>query len=109
MRREPNELDLDGLIVPLEHPIADTINYNDRVVVLFDPGLNAIGQFPNLVAVDRRGSRLWTAELPTNQSADTYTLIEPHDAASLRAYSFCGHLSTVALATGKILTSVFTK
>ncbi len=80
----------------------------DRVVVLYELMSGRIWwQFKNLEAFDLEGHKLWTAEHPTNESADAYVQLlslEP-----FTAFNFVGFVCQIDLATGKILKKEFTK
>jgi hypothetical protein len=98
----------------VEYPVADARIVANRVIVLFDAdaywqvvGKPHFGQFPNLVAFDLRGWRLWTAQLPTNESGDCYDHLESED--PLRAYSWKSISCELDPATGAILHQTFTK
>lgn len=87
---------------------------DDRVLVLYDADLYwhnfgrfQFGQFPNLVAYDVEGNKLWTAELPTNESSDCYeSIISTHP---LVAYSWKSLNCTIDIKTGRIVEKVWLK
>jgi len=104
-----NMLTADGKSYELEHRVADAIESNDRVVVLFDPDAYTakFGQFPNLIAVSREGTKLWTAELPTTTSGDRYYRLIRGE--SLRAASIYSFVCEIDPRTGRILRKEFVK
>lgn len=106
---DENRLTVDGKSYELEHRVADAIEYEDRVVVLFDPEVYTakFGQFPNLIAVSRDGKKLWTAELPTTTSGDRYyRLVRGESLLAASIYSF---VCDIDPRTGKILRKEFVK
>ena len=70
--------------------------------VLHDPDSRAekYGQFPNLIAIDRSGTTVWTAELPTKESGDAYYRIA--SAEPLIVYSVFSYSCRIDPQTGKI-------
>lgn len=85
------KLFLDGKLIDLEYPILDAHEYDDLIVVLFDPDANIRkwGQFHNLIALSKNGERLWEAERPTTETGDSYYAVTswtPLVALSLRSY-----------------------
>lgn len=58
----------------VEHPVLQAFVVGSNVIVLYDPHIHKgkFGQFTNLVAFCFEGEKLWTAELPTNESGDSY-------------------------------------
>lgn len=95
--------------IELEYPILDAVRIDDFIAVLYDPDakLKEPGQFPNLVAYDYTGKLKWTAELPTNQSMDTYYQISSTN--PLQADSVCSFSCKIDPYTGKIVEKVFYK
>jgi hypothetical protein len=106
---ENQTLTVDGQAHQLEHRILDAIEYDDRVVVLFDPNAHVekFGQFRNRIAISRHGTRLWVAELPTSTSGDRYYRIVREN--SLRASSIYSLVCEIDPATGQILAKEFVK
>jgi hypothetical protein len=103
------ELFIDGARHELPYPIDSAIEYEDSVIILFDPDCadEGNGRFHNLVAFDRSGRALWTAELPTTDPGDRYYKVpssEPLIAYSVRSYD-----CVVDRHTGRILERTFSK
>jgi hypothetical protein len=95
-------LRIDGLDLDLPYPISDAFELADRVIVLFDPDAyrETPGQFPNLIAVSRSGTMLWTAELPTTTAGDRYYKIASR--TPLLAYSIYSLECAIDPLTGHI-------
>jgi hypothetical protein len=93
----------------VDHRIAAALFTCGRIVVLFDPGerTETFGQFPNLVAYDTKGHKVWTAELPTHESGDCYVRVSGRD--KLVAYSWKSFTCEIDPTNGKIKTKQFTK
>jgi len=94
--------------IEVEHHVKAAYQVDDRILVLYDSdtywrdfGSMQFGQFPNLVAYDVEGNKLWTAELPTNESSDCYEEIV--SIRPLVAYSWKSFECTIDLKTGKII------
>ncbi|MEM9558548.1 MAG: hypothetical protein AAGC60_30125 [Acidobacteriota bacterium] len=98
-----NEFYSTGLPSELLHPVVDAIEFDDRLVVLFDPNAKTskFGQFANLIALSRGGELLWTAELPTTTSGDRYYKLTPGE--NLRAASVYSFVCEIDPETGRIL------
>lgn len=92
-----------------EYPVRAAFWLNASLVVLFDSDarLEKFGQFPNLIAVDESGKRLWVAELPTTKTGDHYYRIASTE--PLVAYSFSSYDCEIDVDTGRIRTREFTK
>lgn len=60
--------------IEMEYPIHDAFLLGDKIIVLFHPDsyTEKFGQFRNLTALTLEGEKIWTAELPTNDSGDRY-------------------------------------
>ena len=105
---EGEELIVSGKRFKMSFPIYDIAEYDDRIVVLFvysaDDG---IGQFKNLIAVDREGNEIWKAEHPSTDSSSAYVKIDHGD--PLVAWNFSGHKCSIDLDSGRIIDTVFTK
>jgi hypothetical protein len=99
-----NVISLAGLQIKLEHDISDAREIDGRCVVLFDPDAytSRFGQFPNLIALDSAGRRLWTAELPSTTSGDRYYKIVSE--RPLIVYSIYSEECELDLLTGSIKT-----
>lgn len=100
---------IDGATYELEHPVAEAIQLGDSVVVLFDHMSQEEyrRQFPNMIAVSRQEIRLWTAELPTAESADGYWKIASVD--PLIACSFISFECELDQTSGRIRKRTFYK
>ncbi len=102
-------LDVKGKSIELEYPVRDAFMLGDKIIVLFDPNayIEKFGQFRNLIALTEDGDRLWSAELPTNQSGDTYFRVSSRN--PLVANSFHSFDCEIDESTGRIRKKVFTK
>jgi hypothetical protein len=91
-------------------PVVDAVRVGDIVVVILDRDLlsdRRAGQVQNLRAYTVEGDELWTAEHPTNTSADCYTKIINRE--PLRVANFAGYTCELNAQTGRLLETVFTK
>ena len=96
--------------VILDYPISDAFALEGRIIVLYDPASypnKTFGQFPNLIALNSNVEKLWTAELPTTQTGDSYYRISSRD--PLIACSLSSFECQVDPATGKIKIKTFLK
>lgn len=94
----------------VEYPIHQAFALKDKVFVLYDPDCkldDKIGQFPNLIAFDFEGRKLWTAELPTNESQDCYYQITQKN--GLTADSWKSFSCVIDRESGKIKGKTFYK
>ena len=93
----------------VEYPILQAIPIGERIIVLYDPDAHQekFGQFPNLVAFNHKGEKLWAAQLPTNESGDCYWRIYVKD--GLMADSFKSFSCQIDEASGNIQSKVFYK
>jgi hypothetical protein len=109
IRYVERDLFIDGTRHELPYPIDNAIEYEDSVVILFDPDSadEGNGRFHNLVAFDRSGQVLWRAELPTTDPGDRYYKIPSSD--PLTAYSVRSYDCVIDRRTGRILDRTFTK
>jgi hypothetical protein len=103
------QLTVDGVSWHLEHPILDAFALGQKIIVLYDPDIRRekFGQFPNLEAFSSDGQKLWTAELPTNESGDSYYRVCFRD--GLIADSWKSFACRLDEATGKIQSKTFYK
>ena len=104
----------DGRYIEVEHQVKTAHWVDDKALVLYDAdaywqdfGSLQFGQFPNLVAYDAEGNKLWTAELPTNESSDCY--VELVSMQPLVAYSWKSFECTIDLKTGKIISREYVR
>ena len=105
---EGNAVDLPVGRVELECNVADARLLDGVTVVLLDPSAGPRGrQFPNLIGLDARGSRLWTARPPTSSSADRWVGIVRD--SPLVVDSFCSRRCVIDTATGTVLSEEFSK
>ena len=93
----------------VEHPILQALIYGEKIVVLYDPDsyTEKFGQFPNLVAFNCEGAKLWLAQLPTNDSGDRYYRIYLKD--GLIADSIYSFACQIDESSGRIKSKVFYK
>jgi hypothetical protein len=110
------ELSFDGKRVSVgaqewevEYLIQDAIIIDGKVLVLYDPDArpNRYGQFRNLVAFNLKGEKIWTAEHPTNGTADVY--IEIVKKEPFTVWNFACYNCTINPANGKLVEAIFTK
>lgn len=94
----------------VEYPIHQAFTLKDKVFVLYDPDCkldDKFGQFPNLIAFDFEGRKLWTAELPTSESQDCYYQIKQEN--GLTADSWKSFSCVIDQESGKIKRKTFYK
>ncbi len=105
---EEGRVRLGDLELRLAFPVADARRVGERIVVLYDYMSGPTSrQFQNVEAFGPSGERLWTAQHPTNETADAYVRflsVEP-----LRLSSFVGFDCELDPRTGRLLHSVFTR
>ncbi|HEX8492499.1 MAG TPA: hypothetical protein VF658_06630 [Pyrinomonadaceae bacterium] len=104
-----NSLAVDERSWQVEYPVLQTFALGEKIIVLYDPDaqMEKFGQFPNLVAFNSAGEKLWVAQLPTNESGDCYWRIYFED--GLMADSFKSFSCRIDEASGKIKSRVFYK
>ena len=109
IRWNGRKLTVGETTLELEYPIEEAFVAGDRVVVLLACSAQAENwrQFPNLIALDRRGNKLWTAELPTTYSVDCYHMIASRD--PLVVYSLASYECEIDVTNGRIRKRTFTK
>ena len=102
-------LNVGGKSMELEYPVANAFMLGDKIIVLFDPDAytEKFGQFKNLIALNANGERIWTAELPTNESGDTYNQVSSK--CPLVAYSWKSFACEIDESTGRIKKKIFSK
>lgn len=93
----------------VEHPVLQAFVVGSNVVVLYDSDVHKekFGQFPNLVAFSFEGEKLWTAELPTNESGDSYYRAYVED--GLMADSWKSFACRIDESSGRIKSKIFYK
>lgn len=105
---EGTTLRVAGQIWTTEYPIADACLIDDVVVVVYDYMAGPRhSQFRNAEGFDIAGRKLWTAEHPTNETADAY--VEIMEVHPLVLWSFACFRCTIDPTNGKLLESLFTK
>lgn len=104
-----NRLTIDGTTFNLSYPIADAVEYGDRIIVLFDPDAytSKFGQFRNVAAISRQGTMLWHCELPSTTSGDRYYRLKIN--GGIKAASVYSELCELDAHSGKILNKEFLK
>lgn len=105
-------LTTDAFSKELEYPIKNVIflENNQKFIVLYDRDSNIRkwGQFPNIICFSSEGKKLWTAELPTTDTGDSYFQMKLND-EKLIADSICSFTCEINLDNGKIIRKIFTK
>lgn len=104
-----NTISVEGKTITLAYPVAEAFLLRDKLIVLLDPDAytEKFGQFRNLIALAIDGERLWTAELPTSMSSDTYYRIGSKN--PLVADSFSSYACEIDESNGKIIKRSFFK
>jgi hypothetical protein len=64
-------------------------------------------QFQNLEGFDLDGHKLWTAQHPSNETADAY--VKFVDGEGLIAWNFASYECTIDPTTGRLISRVFSK
>jgi hypothetical protein len=95
--------------IETEYPIHDAFLMRDKIIVLFHPDAytEKFGQFKNLIALTLEGAKIWTAELPTNDSGDRYYQISSK--LPLIADSVYSFECEIDESTGRIKKGIFFK
>jgi hypothetical protein len=94
----------------VDYSIHQAIALKNKVIVLYDPDCELdkkFGQFPNLVAFNFEGKKLWTAELPTTQSQESYYQVNWQN--GLKAETWTSYSCRIDEETGRIISKVFYK
>ncbi|MBY0273458.1 MAG: hypothetical protein K2X02_08675 [Alphaproteobacteria bacterium] len=96
----------------LDYPIQSIIYLENKqyLIVLYDRDSNIRkwGQFPNIICLDSKGEKIWTVELPTTDTGDSYSRMQFKN-GKLIADSWCSFSCEINVNTGKIIESIFTK
>ena len=102
-------LKIDGVEFELEYNIKELRLINDLAVVIykFDQLAPKNRQFKNCNAFDKNGKLIWTAEHPTNMTADSY--VEFMNGNENRIWNFGGFICELDFQNGKLKNAVFTK
>ena len=109
VKSENRTLFIDGKQFELEHRIKDVRIINDLAVIIYDFDENAPRhrQFQNCKAFDINGNLIWTAEHPTNMTADLY--VEFMKGRGKKLWNFGGFVCELDFKNGKIKNAEFTK
>jgi len=96
----------------LDYPIKSIIYLENKqsFIVLYnrDSNIRKWGQFPNIICLNSKGEKIWTVELPTTDTGDSYYQMEFED-GKLIADSWCSFSCEVDVNTGKIKEAIFVK
>jgi hypothetical protein len=106
---EGNTVRIDDQKWDVDYSIQECTMVDDKVVLIYDYSAKPSysGQFRNLEAFDITGRKLWTAEHPTNETADVYVhFINTHP---LTAWNFACYVCRIDPSNGKLLEAAFTK
>ena len=98
-------LSLNGKEIQMEFPILSVVPVENRVYLLFRPESKLAGQFHNLICLNKKGERLWRAELPVARSNGAYYSIDT--TGPLIAHSFSGFTCELNPENGKILNKTY--
>ena len=109
VKSQNRTLFIDGNQFELEHRIKHVRIIGDLAVVIYDFDENAPRhrQFKNCKAFDIIGNLIWTAEHPTNMTADSY--VEFMKGHGNKLWNFGGFICELDFKNGKLKNSVFTK
>lgn len=102
-------LKIDDQTYELDHQIRDARIIGDLAVVIFsfDESIPKYRQFNNCQAFDKTGKLIWTAEHPTNTTADFY--VEFMDSKNNKLWNFGCFICEIDFKTGKLIQADFTK
>ena len=102
-------LKIDGRLFELDYQIRDARIIDNLAIVIyrFDDSVPRHRQFNNCQAYNDKGELIWTAEHPTNTSADFY--IEFMDSKPNKLWNFGCFVCELDFKTGKLLKADFTK
>lgn len=96
----------------LDYPIQEVLHIGStqNFVVLYDMDSNIRkwGQFPNIICFSSEGEKIWTVELPTTDTGDSYYRMKLKD-GNILADSNCSYSCEIDINTGKIKKAVFVK
>jgi len=109
VKSDNRTLFIDGKQFELEHRIKDVRIIDSLAVVIFDFDENAPRhrQFQNCKAFDSNGELIWTAEHPTNMTADSY--VEFMKGRGNKLWNFGCFICELDFKNGKLKNAVFTK
>ncbi len=92
----------------MPHPILESRKIGDRILIIYDyMDYPRYKQAQNLMAYDLDGNVLWTAEHPTNTTADCYVNFISED--PLWVWNFACYECRIDINSGKLIDKVFTK
>lgn len=100
---------IDGKQFELEHRISEVRIIENLAIVIYDFDDNAPKhrQFQNCKAFDENGELIWTAEHPTNTTADSY--VEFMSGSENKIWNFGCFICELDFKNGKLKNAVFTK
>ncbi len=102
------EITVAGQTWTVAYPVADAKIVDGRVVLIYGRSSGpSWRQFQNLHACDLDGNALWTAEHPTNTTADFYVQFIEGD--QLSVLNFASYVCQIEPETGKLKQAIFTK
>lgn len=108
MTEKSKKIEFGGVPCEMPHPILDSRKIGDRILILYDyMDYPRYKQARNLLAYDFDGNELWTAEHPTNTTADSY--VSFHSTEPLWVWNFASYKCRIDTETGKLIEKVFTK
>ncbi|MBY0273391.1 MAG: hypothetical protein K2X02_08335 [Alphaproteobacteria bacterium] len=109
---EEKKLETTTFSKELDYPIQDVIYLanNQTYIILFDRGSNIKkwGQFPNIICLNSKGDKIWTVELPTTSTGDSYYQMGFED-GKLIGDSWRSYSCEIDVNTGKIINKVYFK
>lgn len=106
--KEGHQLLIKGEWKEMPHPILDARQVGRRIIVIYDyMDFPKWRQAHNLVAYDLNGNELWTAEHPTNTTADCY--VNFLSESPLIVDNFAGYKCIINESSGRLIESRFTK
>jgi hypothetical protein len=102
-----NKLNIDDKSFELQYNIEEARILDEKATVIykFDELAPKNRQFNNCQAFDSDGTLLWTAEHPTNTSADFYINFMKDN----KLWNFGCFICAIDFSTGKLLNAQFTK
>jgi outer membrane protein assembly factor BamB len=96
----------------LDYPIQSIVYLENKqnFIVLYDMDSNIRkwGQFPNIICLNSKGEKIWTVELPTTSTGDSYCQMELED-GKLIADSWRSYSCEIDVNTGRIINKLFFK
>lgn len=104
-----NTLRVNGTEFLLGYNIIESFLMGDKIIVLYDPDQQQgnVGQFANIECFSLQGDKIWTVELPTTYTGDSYYQI--HSIRPFVADSVQSYRCHIDLSTGKIMKREFVK